>query len=85
MTICAVVAFVIVDSVLGCRERDVKVCRMQENFVAEQLLQGPRHEWDDLLFIMHPVVGVSVVSTIGLLSGAVKTTTLAFQSTNNSK
>jgi hypothetical protein len=45
------------------REQDIHLCRLQEKFVAEQLLQGSGHEWDDLLFAVNPFAGVSVVSS----------------------
>ncbi|CAM6030468.1 unnamed protein product [Sphagnum balticum] len=42
------------------REQGINLCRLQEKFVAEQLLQGSGHEWDDLLFAVNPFAGVSV-------------------------
>lgn len=44
------------------REACLQVCQMQEEGLAEQLMQVPGHEWNDLLYIIHPTVGVSAVS-----------------------
>jgi hypothetical protein len=53
--------FIAVGFGLAAREQDIHLCRLQEKFVAEQLLQGSGHEWDDLLFAVNPFAGVSVV------------------------
>ncbi len=55
--------FIAVGFGLAAREQDIHLCRLQEKFVAEQLLQGSGHEWDDLLFAVNPFAGVSVVSS----------------------
>ena len=34
---------------------------MQDKVVAEQMLQTPGFEWDDLLYVINPVVGVTEV------------------------
>lgn len=38
------------------------MCQMQEKGLSEQLMQVPGDEWSDLLYIIHPTIGVSAVS-----------------------
>jgi len=45
------------------REGSLQVCQMQEKCLAEQLMQVPGDEWGDLLYIIHPTIGVSAVSS----------------------
>ena len=47
-----------------CREGNGQLCRMQDKVVAEQMLQTPGFEWDDLLYVINPVVGVTEVISI---------------------
>jgi len=44
------------------REGSLQVCQMQEKGLAEQLMQVPGDDWGDLLYIIHPTIGVSAVS-----------------------
>ncbi|KAG0622512.1 hypothetical protein M758_3G102700 [Ceratodon purpureus] len=46
------------------KEGSLQVCQMQEKGVAEQLMQVPGDEWDDLLYIIHPTIGVSAKLTL---------------------
>lgn len=39
------------------------MCQMQEKGLAEQLMQVPGDEWSDFLYIVHPTIGVSAVSS----------------------